>query len=420
MCLLHYILPFYIKVRMTNGKEDKMRWREKLSIYSDERLKSISHAKHDRSVLWFHAVSIGEFNAIKPLLKLLEHPSRLLLVTTVTRGGALTCTTYQEQCNNLIHSFAPLDTPQIIARFIKIWEPKMLILVESEIWPNMINTVSKTCPVAIINGNMSQKSFVKWNKFAFLIKEILSKCTFITTSTEGSMRYYSSFYSKNIYCTGNLKYDATPLAADMDVVNKLRASIGSRHVMVCASTHYGEEEMLLHTCKRIAEKLPHFLMVIIPRHIDRGQDIATICTEYGISSTLRSRETTHNSIPKHTQVYIADTIGELGTFFRLGNIVFIGGSLVNIGGHNLVEPAMLKCAIIIGPYYQSCIEMVNGLSEKKAILIAYDSADLAVKFLELYDDMDEINTITSNASAFINENKGAIDRTLGLMSKYIV
>ena len=418
--ILYYPLQFYLKLRLKGAEEDSQRYQEKLCIYDKKSLDEFSNAKRDKEVIHIHTSSAGEFNAIKALLKKLDHPSRYLLITTVRISGALAFKQYRHTSDNIQHVYMPFDTPQAINAFLDFWSPQSLILVESEIWPNLLQFSSRKQKICIINARMSHRSFSRWSKVSFLLKEILNKCSFIAAGTKTDFKHYKNFCS-NTYLTGNLKYDAAILTTNTLDLEALKKSIKERQVFACISTHAGEEEILINVYKQLKNKIPNLLMIIAPRYANRGEEIQRLCFDNQLIAILRSKDNQNtNHVPDDAQIYICNTIGELGLIFNVSKIVFVGGTLVNIGGHNVCEPINLGCTVITGKYHQNAIDIIEDMKHHNGLITVDNPDELTTVVLDLMQNPEKAESIAANGKKCIDENKGAINKTIELLEKYKV
>jgi 3-deoxy-D-manno-octulosonic-acid transferase len=416
--ILHYGARYYLQYRLEKGKEHSERWQEKLVIYDQKIERELVKNKRGKEVIHIHAASSGEFNAIKQLLKRIDHPSRFLIVTTTTRNGQIAFDQYNHISRNIHHAFIPIDTPQAVNDFLRFWEPSALILVESEIWPNLITMSARKSLVCIINARMSYKSNTRWELLSSVIRKLLSNCCFIGASTKTDFNNYKKFHD-NVFLTGNLKYDAELLPVNRVDLEALKKSIGQRKVFVCASTHPGEEEILIKVYKKLKESIPNLLMIIVPRHFERGQEIYNLCFKNQLISVLRSvKNDINNHIPADAQVYIANTMGELGLMFEISKIVFVGGSLVDVGGHNICEPAVFNCTVVVGKYTQNFLDIVEGMIASDGIIRVGEVEDFSKKILELFNNPERAKEIAVNGKMYVDSNKGAIDKTMELLEKY--
>ncbi len=411
----YLFIQYYVKSKSYQNKENQL-LNERLCIYDfSENIKDLIKNKE---VICFIAASAGEFNAIKKLLTAIDSSDRFIVVMTCTKSGRTAFTQYKHPSNNIIHVYSPLDFPQVVQRFIDFWNPKALILVESEIWPNLIEAMSRVGKVALINGRMSPRSFKKWSIHTSVIKQVLSRLTFVAASSQSDLENYSQFYKEAVF-SGNLKNDANPLTVNEDALKLIKKSIKERQTIVCASTHPGEEEILLEVYKELIKTLPDLLMIIAPRNIERGEEIEKLCLTKKITSSIRHKdEVINNEIKDGTQVYIANTMGELGTFFSLSKIVFLGGSLANIGGHNMCEPAMFECAIITGDKTFNFIDLVRDMADDKALIVIQNKNELLNAILGLFVYPNTVKEIGRNAAEFVRKNGGALQKTVKLMEKH--
>lgn len=418
--IFHYGARYYLQYRVGKGKENTERWEEKLAVYDQKIARELIKNKRGKDVIHIHAASSGEFNAIKQLLKKIDHPSRFLLITTTTKNGQIAFDQYNHVSRNIHHAFVPIDTPQAVNDFLNFWEPSCLILVESEIWPNLITMSAKQSLVCIINARMSNKSNMRWRYLSSVVRKLLKSCTFIAASTKTDFNNYKKFHN-NVFLTGNLKYDAEPLSVNRVDLEAIKKSVGQRQVFVCASTHPGEEEILIKVYKKLREQIPNLLMVIVPRHSERGEEIYNLCFKNQLLSVLRSvKNDINNHIPVDAQVYIVNTMGELGPMFEISKIVFIGGSLVNIGGHNVCEPTAFNCAVVVGKYTDNFFDIVEGMTANNAIVRVEGVEDCSKKLLELFNNPERAKEIAANGKRYVDSNKGAIDKTIELLEKYEV
>ncbi len=415
---LHYPLKIYLKLRVRNNKEDFQRSQEKLCIYNKTFANELLNAKRGKEVIHIHAASAGEFNAIKPLLKILDHPTRYLLVTTVTISGALAFKQYQHTSANIQHVYMPLDTPQAIKAFVDFWSPAALILVESEIWPNLLRITAKKQKICIINARLSERSFRRWSKISFLLRELLKTCSFVSTGTKTDYNHYKKF-CRNVYLTGNLKYDGELLTVNTFELEEIQRSISNRTVIACISTHPGEEELLLKVYKELKVTIPTLLMIIAPRHIHRGEEISNLCFDNQLTSILRSQDNQKtNHIPNDTEIYVFNTIGELGLVFKIAKIVFVGGTLVNIGGHNVCEPIQSGCTVITGKYHQNFLDVIEDMKNHNGLITVNDAAELTATILDLIANPAKAQEIANNGKKCIESNKGAIQNTVNLLERF--
>jgi len=423
MGILHYC--FYTYYRIFSKNNYTAQNLERFAYYKDQSL--LKNKIKDKEVWWFNCASAGEFNTIKKLLIEVDRPDRFIVITTSTNSGVIAFNNHKHISDNIIHLYVPYDTPQAISKFLNFWKPSKIILVESEIWPNIILQGSRFSKIHIINARLSKRSFDRWSMLSWLFKYILSYVSSISASSQTDFNYYKKFY-KDVVLTGNLKYDADPLSYNPVDLQQIQSSIGDRQVFICASTHPGEEEILISVYKRLLELIPDLILILIPRnqykvsglrHIERGETLLDLAFSHKLIAILRSKDSNiHNHIPTDTNVYIINTIGDLGIAFRLGKIVFMGGSIVDIGGHNCCEPAMLECGIITGKNMTNFIDLMEGMVEASAVIIASTEDEIFESAKRLFDNPEEVMKLGANAKRFVQSNSGALDRTIAVINGF--
>lgn len=403
-------LPFiylWLLRRRFIGKEDKARFGERLGM--------ASLLRRDGQLVWIHAASVGEAVSVLPLIqKILDKFQSInILVTT----GTVTSAKLLESRlpNRSFHQYVPIDSLIVVKKFLKHWKPDIAIFVESELWPNLIIETHKTgCRILQVNARISQESCDKWGKYGGMINAVLSCFGISLAQSEEDAQRLKTLGAPNVKYIGNLKFDAPPLPADPKETGKLMGMIGFRPVWLAASTHPGEEQIVSETHKKLKEKHEELLTIIIPRHPERGGEIAKIISP--MKSALRSE---WQSIEDDTDFYIADTIGELGIFYRLVGIVFMGGSLVPHGGQNPLEAARLECALLTGSHTENFKKIYGELAEKKAVINIGNAAELASKIDELISDNNLQKEYATNALAFIESKSGVVDSYLKEIENFI-
>src|SRR5437763_4827145 len=323
------LAPALIKQRLKQGKEDPARVGERRGLSPD--------ARPHGPLVWIHGASVGEVLAAAALIERLRALNlRILLTSGTVTSAAIVAKRFPA---DIIHQYVPYDSPRYVARFLDHWRPSLALFIESDLWPNLIlSSAARRLPMVLINGRMSQRSFPRWRRVAGTISALLDKFDVCLAQSQTDADRFATLGSRNVVVTGNLKLDVPAPPADPNKLDMLMAMTRGRPVVVAASTHPGEEEILTETHRRLAGYFPKLLTVIVPRHPDRGEAIARMIAASGLNPTLRS----HEDLPTATtDIYVADTMGELGLFYRLAPIVFMGGSLVEHGGQNplaAVEP----------------------------------------------------------------------------------
>ncbi|KAF0230307.1 MAG: 3-deoxy-D-manno-octulosonic-acid [Beijerinckiaceae bacterium] len=395
-------LALFLKRRIARGKEDPAR--------QNERWGRPTLPRPDGVLIWLHAASVGETMSILPLITRLAGAGRHVLLTTGTvTSAALAAARLPE---GAVHQFVPLDLPAAARRFIAHWRPDLAVFCESELWPTlMLETKRADIPLGIVNGRMSARSATRWRKFPTIPRALLGDLAFCLAQSEADAARYAALGAPAV-AAGNLKFDAPPLPLDLDEAERLTKAIGRRPVFLAASTHPGEEEQVLDAACHLREREPDLLTIIVPRHPPRGEEIAKLCLSGGIVPAVRSR----GEMPdKHTTLYLADTLGELGLFYALATVAFIGGSLVPTGGHNPIEPAKLGAPMLHGPETHNFKDIFAAFDAAGAAVAVVDSAMLAHEAGCLIGDDAARSVLVANARAIAAANEGALERTLGVI-----
>jgi 3-deoxy-D-manno-octulosonic-acid transferase len=353
--------------RRARGKEDRARQGERLGIARRRR--------PDGPLVWLHGASVGESISALPLInRILEvRPDLNILVTT----GTVTSARLMEERlpKGAFHQYVPVDRAAWVARFLDHWRPNLALWMESELWPNLVReTQRRGVPMALINGRMSKRSLRGWRHFSGLVRSLLRGFDICLVQSQADGARYVVLGARNVECPGNLKFAAAPLPADDDELARVWDRVGDRPLWLAASTHAGEETIVAQAHQRLMSRHPGLLTVIAPRHMTRGAEIAAELEAIGLTVARRGAG---DEIEANTDIYIADTMGELGLLYRLAGVVFVGGSLVPRGGQNLLEPAQLDCAVVHGPYTENFHEIVTALDAAAASEEVRDARTLA-------------------------------------------
>lgn len=406
-----------LRRRAKAGREDATRLNERKGIASLPR--------PDGQVIWFHAASVGETYSVLPLIKdILAANQRLsILLTTGTYSSAQIIAELQNQPDNgglsrLIHQYAPLDRRAWINRFLDHWRPTMAGWVESEIWPNWVLACeAKRVDLIMINGRLSARSFERWKRITGTARHLLSHFKLIMAQDETTAARLKQIGSGPIATPGNLKLDAPALAADAAQLDAMRAQFGERPRWLASSTHEGEESQILATHKLLQAHYPDLLTLIAPRHPVRGDALATQL-QAGLPQGGIAQRSGGASVTQQTEIYLLDTLGELGIFYRLADIVFMGGSLVPHGGQNPVEAARLNCAVLHGPHVANFAEIYADLRANGAAQEISDSATLSAALLTLMSTQARQQELAANAEAYAESMHGARQRVQDLLRPY--
>ena len=367
-------------------------------------------------LVWLHGASIGELISVLPLIERLRARGVNVLVTsgTVSSGGLAE----QRLPRDVIHQFVPLDVPRFVRRFLDHWQPDLALFVESDLWPNiMVETSQRGIPMMLINGRLSENSFRRWRYLPATIGDLLRRLDLCLARTPADAQRFGELGAPHVVTTGDLKLDVPAPPADRTRLAALNAAIGGRPVIAAASTHAGEETAVVDAHRRLRANFPRLLTIIVPRHPERGLGVAEIARATGLKTKLRSR----GEIPDATtDVYVADTIGELGIIYRLAPIVFVGGSLVRHGGQNPIEPAKLGAAILYGPHVWNFAEIYAALDQAHGAEKVEDPSKLTASFGALLAQAEARARVADAARATVEALGGGLERTLKSLDPYLM
>jgi 3-deoxy-D-manno-octulosonic-acid transferase len=401
--------PLLLGWRTRRGKEEWERRSERYGRASAPRPKGF--------LVWFHAASVGELNAALPVIEAIaaERPDvRLLLTTaTVTSAGLARA----RLPRGVVHQYVPFDNQTFVQRFLGHWRPDLAVLVESEIWPNLVlETKALDIPLLLINGRMSLSSFKRWRRQPGLSRPLFSAFDLVLAQNDSLAERFAQLGVPRTLHVGNLKADAPPPPVDLAGRRKLDAALQGRSVWLAASTHPGEDEIVAAAHGKMKEARPDLLTIIVPRHPERGKLIADQLKTTGFSVAMRSE----GQPPQpDTDIYIADTIGELGLFYVLSPVAFVGGSIAAKGGQNPVEPIKLGAAVLTGPHWQNFRDSYTALLRAGGCMEVKDAPSLAAAALDLLDDANARRVMTERASRIIAGMSGALPRTLTALEAYL-
>ena len=397
-----------LRRRLRRGKEDAQRMNERRGDTATRRPRG--------SLVWVHGASVGELAAALPLIERLRERAFNILVTT----GTVTSAAFAQQRlpPGAIHQFVPLDVPAFIARFLNHWRPNLALFVESDLWPNTILAAAQRgIPLILINGRLSARSFERWRYLPGTIETLLRQLDLCLVRTTDDAHRFDALGAPRITTTGNLKLDVPPLPVDQDKLAKLSAAVAGRPVFAAASTHFGEETAIIDTQRRLKSTFRGLLTIVVPRHPERGPSIADAITGAGLRAALRSR----GQLPQAgTDVYIADTLGELGLIYRVAPIVFMGGSLIPHGGQNPIEPAKFGAAILHGPHVANFADIYAALDRAKGAELVPDAGRLPVRVGAWLTDAQARARAAAAAQATVGLLGGALERTLTAIEPYLM
>lgn len=391
--------------RAQNGKEIKDRL--------PERMGQPSRPHPGSPLVWIHAASVGEAQSMLILIEeLLKINARLhVLVTTGTATSAELMG--QKLPGRSFHQFYPLDHPEWVKNFLDYWQPDLVFWMESELWPNMLCGIKdRNIPAILLNARLSQKSYTRWRLIKLSARKILNSFTLILTQTQTDSDYFAKLGATHLRVTGNLKFSARPLPASDDDLKILSAHVTGRPLWVFASTHKGEEDMACRVHQLLKSSHPELLTIIVPRHPDRRADIEAACSAQKLKTVLRGAA--KNMPQADTDIYIADTMGELGLFYRLAPVACIGRSFSDDGGggHNPIEAAQLNCAVLHGPRVKHFADIYTDMNAAGAAFKMNTEAQLADTLRGLFDDNQQLHAYQKTASDFAQSRSDVIKRVI--------
>lgn len=401
------LAPAWLAHRVRKGKEDPRRLAERRGLASAPRPKG--------PLIWAHGASVGEVLSILPLIERLAERGFHVLLTS----GTLTSSRIVARRNHpsVIHQFVPLDARKFVTRFLDHWRPDLALLAESELWPNLMTEVARRgTPLVMVNARLSDRSSERWARLPRSARSLLGTVDLCLTQSREDAERFRALGAPRVQPVGNLKFDVPPPEAEPEALEEMQAQVADRPVLLAASTHPGEDEMVLEAHLRLRDALPGLLTIIAPRHPERGPDIEALATEAGLSAIRREAGYLPGEV---TDVYVADTIGELGIFYRLAPVVFVGGSLVRHGGQTPIEAAKLGAVVVHGPHVWNFGALYAQLDESGGAIPVTDAGTLAQAVLDQFCDHD-FHLSTAHAAWSATEAlSGALDRTLSAIEPYL-
>ncbi len=402
------LVPLLLARRLKRGKEHRARL--------SERRGEARVARPNGALVWLHAASVGELASVLPLIERVRARGVEMLVTTgtVTSGGLAA----QRLPRGVIHQFIPVDMPRYMRRFYDHWRPDLALFVESDIWPNMMIEASRrSVPMIMINGRLSENSFRRWRYLPKTFAFLLQRFDLCLAGTLGDAERLNESGAPRIVTTGNLKLDVPAPSADSAKLAALQDAIAGRPVIAAVSTHTGEEGIVMEAHRRLRHNFPKLLTLIAPRHPERGPGVVEIAATAGLTTAQRSR----GELPRAaTDIYVADTIGELGLIYRLAPIVFIGGSLVRHGGQNPIEAAKLGAAILHGPHVWNFAEIYAALDQAHGAEPVVDANGLTAGMAALLINEATRAQVAATARKTVDALGGALERTLASLDPYLM
>ncbi|MFH4465325.1 lipid IV(A) 3-deoxy-D-manno-octulosonic acid transferase [Vibrio diabolicus] len=406
LALASPLLLFGLYKSKPNKPKFGSRWKEHFGI--TPKLKS-----NDKPI-WIHAVSVGESIAATPLIKALkeQNPEQSILVTTTTSTGAEQIA----KLGDLIeHRYMPIDFGFAIKGFLKAVQPKQMLIIETELWPNTLNEVHKAgIPISVVNARLSEKSCSNYAKVQPLFNVMLPCLTQVLCQTDSDAERFERLgvEKKKLSVTGSIKFDIQISEQVKQQGQQLRAQLGKdRPIWIAASTHKGEDEQVLDAHRQVLKSHPNALLILVPRHPERFDDVFTLCQHQGFNTV---RRTSTHAVETNTQVYLGDTMGEMLTLMGAADICFMGGSLIGdkVGGHNVLEPAALGVPVITGPSYYNFQDLVTKMLHKKVIKLIESPNEMSLKVEAMFQDALAKSVVQENLLSFVKDNVGALTKTI--------
>ncbi len=413
-CLFYLAVPVIVLRLLWRGIKApgyRRRWSERFAFYPKEQ---------PPVDIWFHAVSVGEAEALFPLIQRIQqrHPEVRLLVTTTTPTGSARVRAVLH--DNVAHVYLPYDLPDAASRFMRRFKPKLAVIMETEIWPNLYASCGKNdIPLHIINARLSEKSTRNYQKIPRLIRSSLAQAKCIATQSEEDTQRFIAIgaCTDRLVTLGNIKFDVVISTGLIDQGAQVKANLfPGRFVWVIASSHHGEEALLLDSYQAIKQRIPQLLLVVAPRHPERFVPVKRLCEQKQLKVVTRTAGEICN---QDTDIYLLDTLGELKLFYAAADVAFIGGSLVPVGGHNVLEAAAIGLPIVFGPYMNNFKDIAHSILQRDAAIQCQDKDAVSKAILMLYLEPGRRESLVANAKAFIHQNQGVIDKLVGMLEKHI-
>jgi 3-deoxy-D-manno-octulosonic-acid transferase len=402
--LLYLASPFLVLRLLIRGRKAPAylnRWGQRFGFYEKDQ---------PQGVIWFHTVSVGEAEAAFPLInKVLEqNPDTPFLVTTTTPTGSARVKAFLG--HRVHHVYLPYDLPGAMRRFYRRFKPEIAIILETEIWPNLLYQAKRNdVPTLIVNARLSEKSTKGYARLGSFIKKTLADVTHVCAQTDtAAERFVGLGLPKDrVSVLGNIKFDIDMPASSLEQAEAIRRDwFQQRPSWIAASTHDGEDEQVLAAFSVIKKTIPNALLVLVPRHPERFNDAAKSCKRIGFSVTCRSE---HTGDVVKSDVFLLDAMGELKLYYATVDVAYVGGSLVPTGGHNMLEPASLAMPIIFGPHVFNFSEISERLLSCDAAIQISDSDDLARVITSLLEHSEKRSSMGAAGKKFVEQNKGAVD-----------
>lgn len=363
--------------------------------------------------IWVHAVSMGETIAAIPLIKAIknQYPDLPIVLTNMTiTGSARAQAAFGD---TVLHSYVPYDLPGTVSRFISRINPKMIIVMETELWPNLFAIAhKKNIPIVLANARLSEKSAKGYQLIAPLTRQMLSAINVLASQGVADAERFIKLGMKkeNVIVTGNIKFDLELPKNLLEKSKALREQLGNnRLIWIAASTHPGEDEIILNAHHEILKKIPQALLILVPRHPERFESVASLCKEKNFSISRRSLNEPCN---ENIKIFLGDSMGEMMLMYSVCDVAFVGGSFAQVGGHNMLEPAALEKPVLTGPILFNFAEISQMMIDAKGMQVVKDADELAEKIINFFSNESERKQIGTNALSVVEKNRGALQKQM--------
>jgi 3-deoxy-D-manno-octulosonic-acid transferase len=413
LCLPIIFVRLFLRSRQ--APQYRLRWGERLGF--------VRNTPKPKG-LWVHAVSVGETLAAVPLIKRIqaEYPDLPITITTMTPTGSEQV--LKHFSDSVFHLYIPYDLPGAVRRLLDKIKPKVLLVMETELWPNLIDQCQRRAiPVVIANARLSERSAAGYGRLDALVRPMLKQLSLVIAQTEQDSRRFQELGvdRQRMVVGGNIKFDVSlneQVRAEAERVARAWGIDGKngRKVLIAASTHEGEEPIIVTAFQQILVNHPTLLLLIVPRHPERFDEVVKLCEDRGLNTLRRSRQ---EPCTTQIQVVVGDTMGELMTLYGVADIAFVGGSLVETGGHNLLEPAVWRLPIISGPHLFNFSEVDQLMSAADALMKVDDENELAAKVDELFSDPELSDRAGKAALKVVEQNRGSMERLYQQLVQFI-
>lgn len=402
------LINYYLERRMARGKEDRARFAERRGL--------AGRPRPEGRLVWLHAASVGESVSMLPVIERLQaRPGVTVLLTTGTVTSAALMA--ERLPHGAIHQYVPVDRLSWVRRFLDHWRPDLALWAESEFWPNLlVETAARAVPLILLNGRISDRSFAKWSRQPRLARELLGCFSLCLGQTPEDADRLRALGAPKVACHGNLKFAAPPLPVVDGDLAEMRHHLGDRPRWLAVSTHAGEEEIAGQVHQRLKDRFPGLLTIVVPRHPNRGDEIAAELSSLGLSVAQRAKR----QLPGDAcDIFLADTMGELGLFIRLAPIAFVGKSLAGEGGQNPLEPARLGASVLFGPHMGNFLEIARRMREGGAAHAVADQAELAEAVAARLADSELLARSGQKARDFAEAEDGVLTAVLAEIEPWL-